>query len=167
MKILVLSDSHAGLSFMRKCIEVCKPDAIVHLGDYYDDGALIGESYPHIPVHQVMGNCDKYRAPASAREILNYDVCGVRCYMTHGHRHYVQSGIGLLLADARAANAQVVMFGHTHQALCYQEDGLWVLNPGTCGSWGGSVGVVETDDKKITACYLMQQADLDPNATNG
>ena len=157
MKILVLSDSHAGLSFMRKCIQESKPDAIVHLGDYYDDGAQMQEEYPHIPVHQVMGNCDKYRAPASAREILNYAVCGVSLYMTHGHRHYVKSSIGLLLADARAANAQAVLFGHTHQAVCYQEeDGLWVLNPGSCGSWSGNAGVIETDGEKITACYLMK-----------
>ena len=161
MKILVLSDSHAGLSFMRRCIAVCKPNAIVHLGDYYDDGVQMQEEYPHIPIHQVMGNCDKYRAPVSAREILNYEVCGVSLYMTHGHRHYVKSSVGLLLADARKANAQAVLFGHTHQAVCYkEEDGLWVLNPGACGSWGGSAGVIETDGETITACYLMQQADL-------
>lgn len=146
---------------MRKCIEACKPNAIVHLGDYYDDGAQMQEEYPHIPVHQVVGNCDKYRAPVSAREILNYGVCGVSLYMTHGHRHYVKSSIGLLLADARKAKAQAVLFGHTHQAVCYQEtDGLWVLNPGACGSWSGSAGVIETDGEAITACYLMQQADL-------
>lgn len=161
MKILVLSDSHAGISFMRKCIAVCKPDAIVHLGDYYDDGALIQEENPHIPVHQVMGNCDRYRVPMSAREILHYEVCGISCYMTHGHRYFVKNGINLLLTDARAAKAQVVMFGHTHQAVCYQEeDGLWVLNPGACGSWGGSAGVVETDGKKISACYIIRQADM-------
>ena len=146
---------------MRRCIEVCKPNAIVHLGDYYDDALQMQEEYPHIMMHQVMGNCDKYRAPVSAREILNYGVCGVSLYMTHGHRHYVKSSVGLLLADARQAKAQAVLFGHTHQAVCYQEeDGLWVLNPGACGSWGGSAGVIETDGERITACYLMQQADL-------
>ena len=160
MKILVLSDSHAGLSFMRRCIEVCKPDAIVHLGDYYDDGVQMQEEYPRIPVHQVMGNCDKYRAPVSAREILNYDVCGISLYMTHGHRHYVKSSLGVLLADARAAKAQAVLFGHTHQAVCYREDDLWILNPGACGSWGGTAGIIESDGGKITACYLIQQADI-------
>ena len=145
---------------MRRCIEVCKPDAIVHLGDYYDDGVQMQEEYPRIPVHQVMGNCDKYRAPVSAREILNYDVCGISLYMTHGHRHYVKSSLGVLLADARAAKAQAVLFGHTHQAVCYREDDLWILNPGACGSWGGTAGIIESDGGKITACYLIQQADI-------
>ena len=37
MKILVLSDSHSALSFMRRCIGAVRPDAVVHLGDYYED----------------------------------------------------------------------------------------------------------------------------------
>ena len=31
MKILVLSDSHSALSFMRRCVDAVHPDAIVHL----------------------------------------------------------------------------------------------------------------------------------------
>ena len=36
MKILVLSDSHSALQFMRQCVESVKPDAIIHLGDFFD-----------------------------------------------------------------------------------------------------------------------------------
>ena len=74
MRILVLSDSHAGLSFMRRCVEKTKPDAIVHLGDYFDDAHVLSEEYPHIPIHAVPGNCDKYRLLRSVPEILCYDV---------------------------------------------------------------------------------------------
>ena len=45
MKILVLSDSHSTLSFMRRCIESVKPDAIIHLGDHFDDGIAMKEEY--------------------------------------------------------------------------------------------------------------------------
>jgi predicted phosphodiesterase len=66
------------------------------------------------------------------------------------------------LADARKTAAQGVLFGHTHVACCRQEeDGLWVLNPGSCGSWGGSAGLVETDGNKITGCRILRQPDLD------
>ena len=41
MKILVLSDSHSALSFMRRAVDAIKPDAIIHLGDHYDDGETI------------------------------------------------------------------------------------------------------------------------------
>ena len=63
MKILVMSDSHSGLSFMRCCIDRLKPDALIHLGDYYDDAQTVSEEYPHLMMYQVPGNCDRYRCP--------------------------------------------------------------------------------------------------------
>lgn len=53
MKILVLSDSHSALSFMRRCVESVKPDVMVHLGDYFDDATAIAEEYPQITLYQV------------------------------------------------------------------------------------------------------------------
>ena len=38
MRVLVLSDSHSALSFMRRCIEHIRPDTVIHLGDYFEDG---------------------------------------------------------------------------------------------------------------------------------
>lgn len=162
MKILVLSDSHSGLSFMRSAIRYVKPDAVVHLGDHFDDGEQMAQEFPHISFHQVAGNCDRYRAPVYAREMLAYKVCGVMLYMTHGHLHNVKMTDYTLLADARAAGAAAVLYGHTHVADCRQEaDGLWVLNPGSCGSFGGSVGVIEVLDNKISTCRILRQADMD------
>lgn len=162
MKILIFSDSHSSLRFMRRCVETVKPDAMVHLGDYYDDGEALAELYPHIPLHQVAGNCDKYRCPLSAREMLCYQVGGVMTYMSHGHRQYVKQGIGGLLAEARRNGAKVALYGHTHVPDCHrEEDGLWVLNPGSAGYNGGSAGILETDGQNVTACYLITQKDLE------
>lgn len=159
MRILVFSDSHAGMRFMRKCVQVMKPDAMVHLGDYYDDGETLAETFPHIPMHQVAGNCDKYRCPIHAREWLCYDLGGVKTYMTHGHRERVKSGIGGLVAEARRNAAQVALYGHTHIPDCHQQpDGLWVLNPGSAGH---SAGVLVTDGQRVTACYLLTEKDLE------
>lgn len=160
MNILVLSDSHSSLRFMKRCVEKIKPDAIVHLGDHYDDGETLAEMYPHLTVHQVAGNCDKYRAPVGAREMLCYKLGGVMVYMTHGHLFHVKLGIGALTAEARRFGAQAVLYGHTHVPDCHQEDdGLWVLNPGSAGS--GSAGVMKTDGQEITACYLLTEKDLE------
>lgn len=162
MKILVLSDSHSGLSFMRECVKAVKPDTLIHLGDYYDDGQTLLEEYPHIPLYQVPGNCDRYRCPPFAHEILSLPVCGVPLYMTHGHLHQVKMTTSLLLRDARASGAAAALYGHTHVADCRQEeDGLWVLNPGASGSSGGSVGLIETAEGKIIACRILRQADLE------
>ncbi len=131
MKILVLSDSHSALSFMYRCVQTIKPDAIIHLGDYFDDGQALHEAFPEIPSYQVPGNCDRYRCPPGQPEILAEQIGGVTLYLTHGHLHRVKSGTGGLLASARESGAAAVLYGHTHQADCRQEpDGLWVLNPG-------------------------------------
>lgn len=162
MKILVLSDSHSGLSFMFRCVRAVKPDAIVHLGDYYDDAQTLQEEFPNIRLYQVPGNCDRFRVPPSAHEILVLPVCGVELYMTHGHRHNVKMFTGSLIADARKAKAKAALYGHTHIADCRQEeDGLWVLNPGSAGSYSGSAGIMEVQDGKILNCRIITAADLE------
>lgn len=161
MKILVLSDSHSTLSFMRRCIAAVEPNAIIHLGDHFDDGQAMKEEFPGIPLYQVPGNCDRYRCPPNQPEILIQRICGVNLYMTHGHKHSVKSYLGALLRDARACRVDGVLYGHTHVADCRREaDGLWVLNPGSCGYFGGSAGLIETDGRRITGCRLLRSDDL-------
>jgi len=161
MKILVLSDSHSALSFMRRCISAVKPHAVVHLGDYFDDGEAMKEEFPGIPFYQVPGNCDRYRCPPWVMPILIDRVCGVDLYMTHGHKHSVKSYLGALLRDAREAKVDAVLYGHTHVADCHrEEDGLWVLNPGTCGCYGGSAGLIEVSAGQIQTCRLLTDEDM-------
>lgn len=162
MKILVLSDSHSSMRFMRQCVDSVKPDAIVHLGDHYDDAAALAEEYPHIRMHQVPGNCDRFRCPPGTHEILCYAIGGARLYMTHGHRHNVKYDLSLLLENARSMKAAAVLYGHTHVRDCRREaDGLWVLNPGSAGYNGGSAGIIEIENGEITACRILLPADLE------
>lgn len=162
MKILVLSDSHASMQFMRRCVEKLNPDAIIHLGDYYDDAEALAEQYPHIPMHQVLGNNDSGRAPIHARQMLCYTVGGVMLYMTHGHNHNVYYGIEALVADARKYGAQAALYGHTHKPDChYEPDGLLVLNPGSAGYGGRTAAILKTDGEKITSAYFITESDLE------
>ncbi len=162
MKILVLSDSHSGLSIMRRCIDSVRPDYVIHLGDYMDDGQALAQEYFHIPFYQVPGNCDRFRCLEPSPEILKPVIGGVRLYMTHGHLHHVKQTLSRLVADAREAGATCALFGHTHEAYCeLLEDGLWLLNPGACGSWGGSCGLIEIENEKIIACRILRQADME------
>lgn len=161
MKILVLSDSHSSMSFMRLCVERVKPNAIVHLGDHFDDAEALHEEYPGIRMYRVPGNCDRYRCPPGQPEILVDRVCGVDLYMTHGHKHRVKSYLGALLHDARACRVAAVLYGHTHEADCHrEEDGLWVLNPGSCGYYGGSAGLIQVENGKILSCRILKDSDL-------
>ena len=161
MKILVLSDSHAALSFMRRCIDAIKPDTVIHLGDYYDDGTAMAEEYPYIKFYQVPGNCDAHRGYIPDPETRMETLGGVRILMTHGHRHHVKQTLIRLVADARASRAAVVLFGHTHSADCQmEEEGLWVLNPGSCGFYGGSAGLVEIRAGELLQCRILREEDI-------
>ena len=110
MKILVLSDSHSALSFMRLCIEKVKPNAVVHLGDYYEDGKAMAEEFSYLRFYQVPGNCDKYRFGYLVPETLVQKVCGVKLFMTHGHNHRVKTTLWSLLQDARKMEANLSIF---------------------------------------------------------
>ena len=114
MKILVFSDSHASLHFMLRCAAKVKPDALIHLGDYFDDGEVLAEEFPQIPFYQVPGNCDRYRTPLGAHEILILPVLGVKLYMTHGHLQGVKHSLDTAIQNAIAAEADVLLYGHTH-----------------------------------------------------
>ena len=161
MKVLVFSDSHSSLSFMRLGMEKVKPDAVIHLGDHYDDAEVLMEEWPHITMYRVPGNCDKYRVPDYVPEILIHPVYGVNMYMTHGHRHRVKMGIGALIRDARLCRCDIALYGHTHEADCHrEEDGLWVMNPGAA-SYSGTCGLIEIQNKKITACQILDRWDLE------
>lgn len=155
MKVLVFSDSHSGLSFMRAAVKAVSPDAMIHLGDHYADGDTIAFENPNIPMLQVPGNCDRYRVQGKP-EMLCTSLFGVLLYMVHGHNEGVKMTLCRLLADARAAGAQAVLYGHTHRVDCHTEpDGLLVLNPGSCGSYSGSAAVMEIKDGKIASCRIL------------
>ena len=161
MKILVLSDSHGGRSFMRECISQFTPNAVIHLGDYYSDAEDLEEEFPQLNFYKVPGNCDMHRSWIRDPEVRIEKVCGVMLYFTHGHRHYVKQSLIRLVADARASRVQAVLYGHTHQNHCeLLEDGLWVLNPGAGGSWGGSAAIMEVDGGKILDCRIVNAEDL-------
>ena len=162
MRVLVFSDSHSGISFMRKAIRDVKPDAVIHLGDYYEDATAMAEEFSDIVYHQVPGNCDRFRCIPNAPEMLCYPIGGVMLFMTHGHNQQVKSSLCGLLRAAREYGAAAALYGHTHIPDCHQEeDGLWVLNPGTCSSLGGSGGLLELEDGKIKTCRLFRAADLE------
>ena len=147
---------------MRYCVSKVKPDHIIHLGDFCDDGAVLAEEYPHIRVHQVPGNCDSNRADPWQVDVLCYDIGGVRFFMTHGHKHGVKAfGNGRLIADAKSRGAQVALYGHTHNAYCAYEDGILVMNPGSCRSYSGSIGLVTIEEGKISSCNILWQEDVE------
>lgn len=162
MKILVFSDSHCVLRFMRSCVEAVKPDAIIHLGDTVRDGDVIAQDHPAVRFFQVAGNCDRFRVAPDFPEILVERFSGVKVFMTHGHLHGVKLYLDKLIAEGRKCGADVILYGHTHMADCRQlEDGVWIMNPGSAGFDGGSAGIIRIGEDGTVSCNLIRQIDLE------
>lgn len=157
MTLLILSDSHGTLGYMRRCVaEIC-PDVLVHLGDVVEDAQKLHGEFPDVPMYQVPGNCD-YFYPPELDTVRIVTLEGVKLFLTHGHKHRVKEGSARLLQDARANAVHAVLYGHTHQEVCRQEeDGLWVVNPGSCGGiLTRTAAVMELGDGKIHSCRLLK-----------
>lgn len=152
MKILVFSDSHRSLSGMYNAIDAHQPDQVIHLGDLQRDAEEVARVYPRLPICMVPGNCDGWTTDPVKRQIT---LAGKKILLSHGHLWGVKSGYDAAIADARASGADILLFGHTHRALCQQlEDGLWMMNPGTSRS---SYGLILIQDGQIQ-CSTHPQA---------
>jgi predicted phosphodiesterase len=83
-------------------------------------------------------------------------LAGVRILLTHGHRQGVKYGLGAAVAYAEGRQADVLVFGHTHQALEVHAGPdlppgphtfpaarpLLVCNPGSVGSYPYTFGTL-------------------------
>ena len=141
MKIVVFSDSHGNTSFMEQAVQAEKPDHILHLGDVVRDARALAETFPQIPLDYVPGNCDGFCGSEQAERLLELE--GRTILMMHGHTRGVKAGIGGAVRAGRDAGADVVLFGHTHEALCDRVGPMWVLNPGSVrGYFRTTYGVI-------------------------
>lgn len=152
MKILVFSDSHRSLAGMYHAIERQQPEQVIHLGDMMGDAEEVAYAYPKLPFCMVPGNCDGWTMEPPKKQIT---LAGISILLSHGHLWGVKQSYHAAYADARACNAQILLFGHTHKALCQQlEDGLWVMNPGMSRS---SYGLIELENGHIHCSVLPQE----------
>ena len=129
MRVGVISDSHGStgrLSTMLMVMEAEeKPvDALIHLGDGYDDLRSLETRLP--PVYQVAGNCDLFRSDT----LQLVELSGARLLLTHGHYQHVKQGLDDLFALGLDYQVHAVLFGHTHCQKMAWRSGMLLLNPG-------------------------------------
>ena len=144
MKILVLSDSHRAEKPMLDAVRRERPDAIIHLGDHASDAQVLSSEFPLLPLSVVRGNCDLFEDNVPESVLMNWE--GVRIFATHGHRYGVKSNVLRLYYAAMEKEAEVILFGHTHIPYCEESDGVWLLNPGSCGRSRPSYGIIEIEN---------------------
>lgn len=146
MKILVVSDSHGSLKEIDAAVSAESPDMLLHLGDYAADFNRLANSYRHLQLKNVSGNCDRSFITDTKRI---FNVGEKRIFMTHGHLYRVKQGLEALYFAALEANADIVLFGHTHTPFLYRRDGVLFINPGS--SADGCYAVLTVNENSADA----------------
>ncbi len=128
MKILIVSDTHGSNAGLEEVISENRDmDMLIHLGDV--EGA---EDYIRMiagcPVHVVRGNNDYFSDLPKEEE---FDLMDYHVLITHGNAYGVTLDDSALREEAHARCADIVMYGHTHRPVFYEDEGLYVLNPGS------------------------------------
>lgn len=147
MRILVVSDTHGNEQNLRRAL-LAQPtsEIVIHLGDGEEELERVKRSFPEKMFLQVKGNCDFISSLPAAGE---YTAEGVKIFYTHGHYYSVKSGLYTIVCAAREKKAQVLLYGHTHQALTDYEDGLYIMNPGSLSGWKASYGILDITPQGI------------------
>ncbi len=121
----VISDTH-GLLREEALQALAGSDLIIHAGDVGKPEIL--ERLSEIaPVRAVYGNTDwgELREALPGTEVVDLDADGPLAYVLHI--------FDTLDLDPAAAGFRVVIFGHTHEPLIREAEGVLYLNPGSAG----------------------------------
>lgn len=146
-KLLVLSDSHGHLGLISDALrlELQGVDFVVHLGDFWFDMKPfireIKNSGKEIII--IRGNVDSMRGDSTTAfipeiEFLEFE--GRKVMFTHGHVFEVHNGLEKLKYASASNKCEVVIFGHTHQPMAREVNGVFFFNPGALRD--GVYGVV-------------------------
>lgn len=153
MRIIVLSDSHGAKYAAEEVLELQKSAKdVIFLGDGLRDIEAIENFYPDHRFYKVAGNCD-FSSGAKNADLI--EIGDRKIFYTHGHLFHVKYGLYELKAAARQRGADIVLYGHTHEAFTDYDDGLYIMNPGSLsaqGSGRNEYGFIDITPAGIVTC---------------
>ena len=120
MKVAVLSDTH-NLLRPRVLEYLHTADVILHGGDISSQ-KIVDAMEKIAPLHVVRGNNDKEWAEHIPHD-LTVTLEGVTFYLVHKKKEIPPDLPGV----------DVVIYGHSHKYDEKEENGIFYLNPGSCG----------------------------------
>lgn len=145
MRILVVSDTHGDFYSLKRAV-AAQPsaEAVIHCGDGAEQVELLQSICPDKRIIGVRGNCD-WSSTLPPAEVV--ELGGKRIFVTHGHLYHAKFTLTDLIYAAREQQADILLYGHTHQALTDYDDGLTIMNPGACGGYGATYGIIDITDR--------------------
>lgn len=130
--LLAFGDSHRSEVALELIAEVLlrdRPELFVHTGDNYADFKYL-KKQTKIPGYGVRGNCDGGIMLGVSEELV-FEFHTKRILLTHGHSLGVKYSQGGLVERALEMTVDAVIFGHTHVQFAEQQEGIWLINPGS------------------------------------
>jgi putative phosphoesterase len=133
IKAGILSDTHLTrissdfLTAVRRCFADC--EVIIHAGDIVDVFTL--DVFRSKTVHAVHGNCCNLSTQSALPEQLVFELGNFKIGLTHGNqfgRHGMDIEPGLI---KHFPEADCLIYGHTHNAVCHYTSGKLIINPGS------------------------------------
>ncbi len=155
MRVAVISDSHGAGHIVDRIIRrEGGADIFIFLGDKTDDIEDFTYEYTDKRFYVVSGNCDFLPQYPYTAVI---EAAGVKIFACHGHTLGVKGGNGSLIKAARQADCQIALYGHTHIPNIQYDDGLYIVNPGSCArsrEGGNSYAVIDIRDNGILPAII-------------
>lgn len=130
---IVISDIHGNdyaLEKLRPYFLSCY--GIIFLGDGEKDLDILYNEFSNKLI-AVSGNCDYY---SNLSESLIFCEQNLTLYLTHGHKHYVKSGLTDLSLYCLQKGYDIALYGHTHVSKVEIVNGVLTVNPGTLSKYG-------------------------------
>lgn len=156
MLIAVASDTHRSNFYINKVKDAIKnAEVLIHLGDNTNDCDALNKEFKGM-VYGVSGNCD-YFTKYPLEEIV--EVLDKKILITHGHVYEVKFGLGALIKRAKELQVDMVLFGHTHEAIIIEEDNIIIMNPGSASmprNGKNTIGFIEIEEDKPINTYFYE-----------
>lgn len=149
MLVAVISDTHGVESILKKIKDYLKNvDILIHLGDNIKDLEYLQKGFKG-RTYGVKGNCDFLNDELEEQII---EICGKKFLITHGDKYDVKHNLTSIFFKGKELCVDGVLFGHTHCKLITEEQGLWLINPGSPSLPKdniGSIAFIEIKEDKI------------------
>ena len=165
MKCLIFSDTHGNDRLIYKALLAHKDaEVLFFLGDGLSDLAGVNLTAFNVMPIYVKGNCDfnpdaYFSVPP--RRVETVELMGKRIVITHGDAFNAKYGTEELESLCEQMDADILLFGHTHQRLEQYVDvqkkyegiagyeqklgtmkSYYLFNPGSAGGYDGSYGIL-------------------------
>jgi uncharacterized protein len=155
MRIGILSDTHDNLPKIEKAVKLFnqkKVDFVLHAGDFVAPFTIDKLRKLSCEWRGVFGNNDGEKKGLSAKSQgriknapLRIRLGGKKITLVHDRA----------ILDFGEEKADLIIFGHTHQAGVSRLNGKLIVNPGECSGWvSGDASVAVADLESLTAKIL-------------